>query len=55
MCMQFLGKAWQTIHTDTYERMHANAWVKTGCLLTADGTDDDKVQPQGLADYVVHP
>ena len=24
-----------------------------GCLLTADGTDDDLVKPEGIADYAV--
>ena len=28
---------------------------KTGCLVTADGSDDDKVQPGDLKDYKVPP
>ena len=54
MLMQFLGKAWDTMQEDAaYERLHSHAWIRTGCLLTADGTDDAEVRPQGLADYKV--
>ena len=30
-------------------------WQKTGSLLTADGSDDDLVKPEGLPDYKVPP
>ena len=54
MALQFVGRAWAEIHENpAYAGMHANAWVKTGCLLTADGSDDDKVSPQGFPKYVV--
>ena len=26
---------------------------KTGCLITADGSDDDKIRPQGLDPYLI--
>ena len=28
-------------------------WQKTGCLITADGTDDDLIKPERLKSYVV--
>ena len=54
MALQFVGRAWAEIHDNPeYADMHANAWIKTSCLLTADGSDDDKVSPQGFPKYVV--
>ena len=26
-------------------------FLKTGCLMTADGTDDDEIMPQGIENY----
>ena len=28
---------------------------KTGCLITADGSEDEKIQPEGLPEYRVPP
>ena len=30
-------------------------WQKTGCLITADGSDDSLIKPEGLKSYVVPP
>ena len=30
-------------------------WLKTGCLITADGSNDDKIAPEGLPNYQVPP
>ena len=35
--------------------MRWKCWTSTGCLLTADGSDDHLVKPEGLPDYVVPP
>ena len=32
-----------------------NVGKKTGCLITADGSEDKKIQPEGLSNYEVHP
>ena len=54
MALQFVGKSWEDLCMNPkYEKMHTAAWVRTGCLLTANGDDDDKVQPQGLTSYKV--
>ena len=54
MSMQFVGRAWTEVHENPkYAEMHSNAWVKSGCLLTADGTDDAKVSPQSTVAYTV--
>jgi len=31
------------------------AVLKTGCLITADGSKDSKIQPEGLKDYSIPP
>ena len=38
---------------EIYQKMIRNAWEKTGCLLNADGTDDDLVKPEGIAHNAV--
>ena len=30
-------------------------WEKTGSLITADGSEDEKIQPEGLKEYKVQP
>ena len=30
-------------------------WLKTGCLITADGSNDDKIAPEGLPNYQLPP
>ena len=30
-------------------------WLKTGCLTTPDGSNDDKIAPEGLQSYQVPP
>ena len=30
-------------------------WQKTGCLITADGSEDGLIKPEGLKSYVVTP
>ena len=30
-------------------------WLKTGCLITADESNDDKIAPEGLPNYQVPP
>ena len=52
MAVKFLGKPWSHIH-ENYKKMFGNAWGKTGCLLTTDGTGDDLVKPEGIADCAV--
>ena len=35
--------------------MRLSCWKKTGCLITNDGSDDDKIKPEELPNYVVPP
>ena len=38
-----------------YDSYRYRLFQKTGCLLTADGADDNLVQPEGLPNYAVPP
>ena len=42
------GEAWNKFVSEEYDSFRLKAWQKTGCLMTADGTDDDLVKPEGL-------
>ena len=46
---QWTGEAWRKLSSD---KMFAKKlFMKTGCLMTADGSDDDMIKPQGLELY----
>ena len=51
LTLEWLGDAWQRIFEDGYKRMRECAWEATGSLITADGSDDDKIAPQGLPNW----
>ena len=55
LSLEFVGKAWGRIHTDEYTSLRLNAWLRTGCLLTADGSGDAEVRPQGMSGYTPPP
>ena len=46
---QWTGEAWSELNKN--QTFFRRLFEKTGCLLTADGSDDFKVSPQGLSDY----
>ena len=41
--------------TDEYSQSRWRSFEKTGCLITADGSEDSKIQPEGLKGYTVPP
>ena len=46
---QWTGKAWRKLSSD---KMFAKKlFIKTGCPMTADGSDGDMITPQGLEPY----
>ena len=46
---QWTGEAWRKLSSD---KMFAKKlFMKTGCLMTADVSDDDMIKPQGLELY----
>ena len=34
------GEAWEKLISPKYEQLISCCWMKTGCLLTADGSED---------------
>ena len=46
---KWAGKAWRELSSD--EDFVKKLFEKTGCLMTADGEDDEKIRPQGLEPY----
>ena len=50
---QWVGKASDKLNGEDYEMFRRRCFEKTGCLLTADGSEDHLVQPEGLKDFKV--
>ena len=48
---QWVGEAHRALQHENYDKFRWSCFERTGCLLTADGSDDDKVKPEGLHDY----
>ena len=47
---RWVGEAWQDLN-QKYASTRRKLVLKTGCLMTADGTDDDEIMPQGIENY----
>ena len=45
------GDAYDQLVSPEYDAFRKRLWEKTGCLITADGSDDSKIQPEGLPNY----
>ena len=49
---QWVGEAWSELRND--ETFFKRLFKKTGCLLlSANGSDDVKISPQGLKNYQI--
>ena len=51
----WVGEAYSQLMTDEYSQSRWRSFEKTGCLITADGSEDSKIQPEGLKGYTVPP
>ena len=51
----WVGEAYQRLMGDEYAQTWWRSFEKTGCLITADGSEDHKINPEGLPNYVVPP
>ena len=49
------GEAYKKLCSTDYDTFCFKIWQKAGCLMTADGTSDDKIKPEGLNHYQVPP
>lgn len=47
MMATWSGQAWTKFQTDVYSQARRRYFEKTGCLMTADGSDDVKITPEG--------
>ena len=52
---RWVGKAYRKICDPKYDHLRYRLFEKAGTLITADGSDDDKIQPEGLPNYNVQP
>lgn len=52
---EWVGNANKKMQDKTYDKFRWRCFEKTGCLITADGSDDSKISPEGLSDYKVPP
>ena len=50
-----VGEAWKKLCSPNYDHFIKRCWEKTGCLITANGSEDDKITPEGLPSYKVPP
>ena len=48
---KWAGEAWKELSKDM--DLFTKLFQKTGCLITADGSDDNKIRPQGLDPYLI--
>ena len=51
LAVEFAGDAWQKLFEDKYKKMRVRAWEATGSLITADGSEDSKISPQGVSNW----
>ena len=51
----WVGEAYNTLVDERYDGFRREFFGRTGCLLTADGSGDDLVRPEGSPGYKVPP
>ena len=49
------GVAWKELCSPEYEKFRRTCWEKTGCLMTVDESEDEKVAPEGLPSCKIPP
>ena len=52
---QCVGKAWEKLCGPDDEHLRLRCWQKTGCLMTADGSEDQFITREGLPGYKIPP
>jgi hypothetical protein len=50
---QWVGEAYIQLQDTKYQTFRWRCFERTGCLITADGSDDDKIKPEDMPHYVV--
>ena len=49
----WIGEAYNRFLSSKYDTSRYRCFEKIGCLITADGSEDSKIQPEGLNGYIV--
>ena len=49
----WVGEANKKLQGDEYAAFRKGCFLRTGCLITADGSDDELIRPEGLPGYTV--
>ena len=49
----WVGKAYNKLLGTEYNELRRRTFQKTGCLITADGSEDHLITPEGLDNYIV--
>ena len=49
------GEAYTKLCGNEYDDVRKKLWLKSGCLISADGSNDDEIAPEGLQNYQVPP
>ena len=49
------GEVWKALSSANYDKQRRKCWTMTGCLMTADGSEDSLIKPEGLDNYSVPP
>ena len=52
---KWAGNPYRQLNRPSYEKFRWRLFEKTGCLITANGSEDDKINPEGLPNYKVPP
>ena len=52
---QWVGEAYEKINSPDYDHFRWRCFQKTGCLITANGSEDKEISPEGLENYEVIP
>ena len=51
----WVGDAYLKLTSSKHDSIHWRMFEKTGCFVTANGSEDKKIQPEGLPNYTVSP
>eukprot|EP00794_Sanderia_malayensis_P013463 gene13463-14854_t len=51
----WVSQAFKRLSSNSYAKSRYRCFEKTGCLITADGCEDEKIQPEGLPGYKLPP
>ena len=55
MITHWAGEAWIALNGERNNKLQKSCWTATGCLITADSSDDKLLKPEGLENYHVPP